>query len=84
MVWMSMFETLGMTPHCYLRHWKGHGDVVQCLLEHGAHVDLRDQYDNTPLTLAASGGHVDAVRLLLEHNADVNSQDNRAGHLCTT
>ncbi|KAH9044113.1 ankyrin repeat-containing domain protein, partial [Lactarius deliciosus] len=54
---------------------RGHCDVVKCLLDHGADVNLPDDHHSTPLTLATHRGHIDVVRVLLEHNADVHSQD---------
>ncbi|KAI9428425.1 ankyrin repeat-containing domain protein, partial [Lactarius indigo] len=54
----------------------GHRDVVESLLDHGADVDLQDDYYDTPLTLAAYYGEIDIVRVLLEHNADVHCQGN--------
>ncbi|KAH8992307.1 ankyrin repeat protein [Lactarius hatsudake] len=54
---------------------KGRRDVVECLLDHGADVNLQDDFQNTPLTLAARCWHMDVVQVLLEHGADVHSRD---------
>ena len=55
---------------------KGHIDVAQVLLDHGAVVSAQDIHDQTPLSWASYEGHIDLVRLLLEHGANVNAQNN--------
>jgi len=42
------------------------------LLGHGAQINARDWYGDTPLSLAAMGNDVELVKLLLKHGADVN------------
>ena len=50
------------------------GDIheVERLLEVGADVDARDEYDETALMLASAMGHSDIVTLLLAAGADVD------------
>jgi hypothetical protein len=51
----------------------GSFEVVQYLLEHGAHVNSAPCYSGgTPLQLTAIGGHVGVAELLLEHGANAN------------
>jgi len=60
----------GMTP----LHWasdRGHVEIVQFLLSHGADVNLQDHCDNTSLHIAAMSGQKDIVRLLLDARADL-------------
>jgi cytohesin len=54
---------------------KGHADILQLLLNHGASVNAEDDFGNTPLPRATSGGHDDIVQLLLNNGADVNAVD---------
>ncbi len=56
----------------------GRLDVVEFLLEHGAHADttLRDDCV-TPLHWAALGGHPEIVKVLLARGADVNARETR-------
>ena len=61
-----------LTPH------KGHVDVVECLLNHGADPNFQDdEYNLTPLRRAVTGGCLDIVRVLLERHADPNTQDKK-------
>ena len=55
---------------------RGHVDVAQLLLEHGADVDARDNAEITPLLLASQGGHAELTRILLEHGANTEARDN--------
>ena len=52
----------------------GHRDIVELLLEHGANVDVQDNYGTTALMAAANRGNRDMVELLLEHGANPNKQ----------
>ncbi|KAH9016342.1 hypothetical protein EDB85DRAFT_1875056 [Lactarius pseudohatsudake] len=55
----------------YKRHFK----VAELLHQHGAAVDVTDDFDNrTPLYAASWEGSIDVTRWLLDHGADPNSQ----------
>jgi ankyrin repeat protein len=59
-------------------HYAVHGRCVpalQALLAHGADVDLRDSFGDTPLLHAARFGHAEAAELLLRHGASVHAVD---------
>ncbi len=50
----------------------GNIQVVQCLLDNGANVDLYSEELGTPLQAACLEGHFQLVKLLIERGADVN------------
>ena len=52
-------------------------DVVQLLLLHGFHPDVRARGGLTPLHLAVSKGLVDCVRTLIDNGADISIKDER-------
>jgi ankyrin repeat protein len=54
------------------------GDLegVKRLLDNGADVNLRDNYDSTALMWAAYFGYTAIVKLLLDNGADITMQDN--------
>ena len=59
---------------------KGHADVVQLLLDHGADADKARTTDGaTPLFMASQKGHADVVQLLLEHGADADKAETTTG-----
>ncbi len=55
--------------------FRGHLDVVRCLLDHGADAKFQDDNLWTPLGHAAHQGYPDTARVLLEDEADANSRD---------
>ena len=50
-------------------------EIVKLLLEHGADINLPDNYGHTALMMASLEGNTEIVRLLLDQGADVNVQD---------
>jgi ankyrin repeat protein len=56
---------------------RGHFEVSQLLLTHGADINLRCADNYTPLHHASSRGHLRVVRWLLDHGADVSPKEKR-------
>ncbi|KAH9032101.1 hypothetical protein EDB84DRAFT_150754 [Lactarius hengduanensis] len=55
--------------------YKRHFGVANLLRKHGAVVDVRGEYNRTPLYIASIYGSVDIMRWLLNHGADANAWD---------
>ncbi|CAK6981970.1 ankyrin-2-like, partial [Scomber scombrus] len=53
---------------------EGHKDLVEELVERGAHVDSATKKGNTALHIASLAGQKEVVRLLVKRGADVNAQ----------
>ena len=68
------FDKNGTPLHVASR--RGHADIAQLLLDHGADGKARDDNECTPLLLSSSYGHVEVARILLEHGADTETRDN--------
>ena len=47
----------------HLAAGKGHTATVKLLLDHGANIDLKNNYGWTPIHRAADKGHTDIVKL---------------------
>lgn len=52
---------------------QGKLDIVQLLLQSGAHVNHRNKAGNTPLLEACSQGHVDVANYLLENGSQIDA-----------
>lgn len=50
----------------------GHTGIARILIEHGADVNLANNYGETALMSAITSGHTDTVKLLVERKADIN------------
>lgn len=48
---------------------KGYLNIVKILVENGAAVNLKDDYDVTAIYKAAEQGHLDIIKYLIEHGA---------------
>ncbi|XP_070550854.1 putative ankyrin repeat protein RF_0381 [Ptychodera flava] len=53
---------------------KGHADVVELLIKHGADVNAKEPNKSTSLHAASGQGHADVTELLIKHVADVNAK----------
>lgn len=53
------------------------GDVntIQTLLNSGAYVDAKDEYDESPLFYAVRGGGIPAMETLIQYDADINFEN---------
>ena len=58
---------------------KGHLGYLMTLIQAGADVNIRIQYGDRPVNVAAKNGHIDCVKTLIQAGADVNITD-RNGH----
>jgi uncharacterized protein len=65
---------LGGTPLTWAVAW-GRDDVVDCLLNHGADVELPARPAQSPLMYAASKGNRSIVTMLIAHGADAFRKD---------
>ena len=55
---------------------KGHLKVAELLLKHGANIEARNEYGETPLVMVVSRlqtNFIEVAKLLLEHKANVNA-----------
>ncbi|XP_019636854.1 PREDICTED: uncharacterized protein LOC109479344 [Branchiostoma belcheri] len=68
--WDSSSQT---SLHVASRH--GRTEVATLLIEHGADLEARGWYHNTPLHEAALRGHTGTCELLIRHGADVTARD---------
>ncbi|THX37115.1 purine and uridine phosphorylase [Aureobasidium pullulans] len=69
----NLLDQSGYTP-LQAAAREGHIDVVQKLIECGAHVDMFG-LRGTALAIAAESGHIDLVQILLEGGADPDRDD---------
>jgi ankyrin repeat protein len=69
------FRADGYTP-LMAASASGYVDMMRRLLEHGAQVNSRDQFDDTALMAAVRSGRPEAVRLLIDRGATVSVRDN--------
>lgn len=60
-------------PLLHLACYSMEADVIRCVLEHGADVEIRSKISGwTPLMASASMGDIEGMKLLLEFGADIH------------
>ena len=70
----SSASRYGSTP-LHLAAQRGHLEVVELLVRHGAELDAEDALGSTPLLEAVSGAHADVAHMLLGRGADASNGD---------
>ena len=50
--------------------------TCECLLRHGANVNAKDYFGETPLHYAGRGGSLEVINLLINNGADITAKDN--------
>lgn len=54
--------------HCILQlhfaSWEGHLEIVKLLLEKGAKINIKDQYNETPLHYAIKNNHLEVINFI--------------------
>ncbi|UQC83602.1 uncharacterized protein CLUP02_09096 [Colletotrichum lupini] len=58
---------------------RGHTAIVSLLLSHGALADIRDDFGDFPLLIAASNGHKETVEVLLDHAPHIVEMEDESG-----
>lgn len=71
---INVQDWIGCTP-LYYASTKGHTEIVEFLLAHGADIELGNDKGERPLAKAATFGHYKTVKTLLAHGATVNCKD---------
>ncbi len=71
---INIQDISGWTP-LHLASGKGHIEIVEFLLNHGADIELENILGKRPLWLAAKFGRYETIKTLLEHGAAVNLKD---------
>jgi ankyrin repeat protein len=71
---INVQDAQGFTP-LHLASGKGHIEIVEFLLNHGADIELEIFNGVTPLMLAAQYVTNETIKTLLEHGAKVNHKD---------
>ena len=66
---IDVLDRNGTETSLHVASRKGHAVVAQLLLENGADVMAKNEYERTPLHLASMYGHVEVARVLLKHSA---------------
>ncbi|RDD41198.1 Transient receptor potential cation channel subfamily A member 1 [Trichoplax sp. H2] len=75
---VDMLDDFDWTPLHYAAK-NGHSDVIACLLEAGADVNICGCMDLTPLHLAAKYGSLQAIRMLMSSDAELEYPDSLTG-----
>ena len=61
----------------------GNREITRLLVKGGASLDITDEWNNTPLSLALGNGHSSVVKILVEHGADINQVNGLGRSLLT-
>ncbi|SPO05222.1 uncharacterized protein DNG_07909 [Cephalotrichum gorgonifer] len=69
----SRKDSYGRTP-LFWAATRGHRDVAELLLDHGANINAKDRGKMTALHIAVTGGHKDVVSLLLDRSARIEEK----------
>ena len=78
---INVRDKMDFTP-LHLASGKGHTEIVEFLLNHGADTELEICTGHTPMMLAAwyaGDGKYETIKTLLEHGAKVNHKENGDG-----
>ncbi|EHK17755.1 uncharacterized protein TRIVIDRAFT_160757, partial [Trichoderma virens Gv29-8] len=70
---ISRKDNYGRTPLCWAVN-RGHRDMVELLLDHGARVNVKDRSDLTALHIAVTGQYKDIVSVLIDRGARLESK----------
>ncbi|XP_063397223.1 uncharacterized protein LOC134681515 [Mytilus trossulus] len=70
------FDVVAGSSPLHIACFMGRIDIVRCLLDHNANINMTKEDGVTPLSYACEVGHEDLVRILLEEYANVDSSDN--------
>jgi ankyrin repeat protein/peroxiredoxin len=76
---LERMPPLGSTTLLHDAALKGHLDILELLLAHGAEVDSRNAQGATALHDAALAGQKAAADALLKHGANINVRDSESG-----
>ncbi|KAL9095257.1 MAG: hypothetical protein Q9165_002513 [Trypethelium subeluteriae] len=71
---VSQVDSYGRTP-LFWAAARGHREVVELLLDHGARINTRDRSKLSALHIAVTGVHKDVVSLLLDRSARMEEKD---------
>jgi ankyrin repeat domain-containing protein 50 len=71
--YISRKDSCGRTP-LFWAATRGHREVVELLLDHGAKINSRDRSHLTPLHIAVTGQHKEVVALLLSRAARIEDK----------
>ena len=71
---VSLGDSHGRTP-LFWAAARGHREVVELLLDHGARINTRDRSKLSALHIAVTGVHKDVVSLLLDRSARMEGKD---------
>ncbi|KAL9063225.1 MAG: hypothetical protein Q9161_009580 [Pseudevernia consocians] len=72
---VSQVDSNGRTP-LFWAAARGHREVTELLLDHGARINARDRNQLSALHIAITGVHKEVVSLLLDRSARVEGKDN--------
>ena len=78
-------DALGQTS-LHIASMHGYTEIMRMIIEHKAHVNLTNNYGNTPLVMAAYNNHMTSVQLLVNACCDIticNDKDLTAARLAT-
>ncbi|CAG2199669.1 unnamed protein product [Mytilus edulis] len=74
-VYYALYIVAGSSP-LHMACFMGWTDVVHCLLEHKANINMAKEDGTTPLSYACEVGHTEIVEILLDQNANIDQCDN--------
>lgn len=74
-------ENYGRTPLHHAARETGNAEMAKLLIDHGADINSYDNFNDTPIILAAWRGFSGIVNLLLDNNADVRVTGDNAKQL---
>jgi ankyrin repeat protein len=73
---VHQLNMLGEAP-IHIAAWKGTSEDLQWLIEHGADIQQRGEFEMTPLHYAFMGGHRRNIEVLLQAGADPEARCDR-------
>ncbi|XP_063397222.1 ankyrin-1-like [Mytilus trossulus] len=70
------FDVVAGSSPLHIAYFMGRIDIVRCLLDHNANINMTKEDGTTPLSYACEVGHEEVVRILLEKNPNIDPCDN--------